>query len=60
MKNVLLLLSILCFVACQEEKPKKIVFDTNLKCSKPKEYRVQAPNYKIKVDSTKMIAIKKI
>jgi GTP cyclohydrolase II len=45
MKNIFLLLAIISFISCQEEKPKKIVFNTNLQCRKAdsRDYRIGQP-----------------
>jgi hypothetical protein len=59
MKNLLLISSILCFMACKEEKPKKIVLRTSLKCEHP-DYRKEKRITIIKVDSTKLNTLKKI
>ncbi len=59
MKNLLLLLFILCFMACKEEKPKKIVLRNSLKCEHP-DYRKEKRITIIKVDSTKLNTLKKI
>ena len=60
MKNLFTLFSLLILMACKEEKPKKIVFDTNHKCLKQKEYKVGNAHLIIKVDSSKIKIIKKI
>ena len=59
MKNLLILLSIFCFIACREEKPKKIVLRTSLKCEHP-DYRKEKRITVIKVDSTKLRTVNKI
>ncbi|PWK16831.1 hypothetical protein LV89_04713 [Arcicella aurantiaca] len=42
MKNIFFLFTLISFISCQEEKPKKIVFNTNLQCRKAdsRDYRI--------------------
>lgn len=47
MKNIFLLFAIIIFISCKEEKPKKIVFNTNLQCRKA-DYRIGQPTITMK------------
>ncbi len=59
MKNLLLLLAVISFVSCKEEKLKKIEVGKNPKCE-PIEYKVLQPGVNaLKDDKTKVKVAKK-